>query len=287
MIKYLLHNEIDFFKYDKCIEESSNSRVYAFSWYLNCVTDNWDALVLNDYQAVMPLPKRKKYGINYIYQATWIQQLGIFSEVKIDENLILNFILKIPKKIILVDYIFNSKNIFSSKYVTKRINFLLDLNTSFDEINKGFNKNRRRITNHDFTDYGLDKKGKQKEFLDMYVNQKLNYKTHKDSFEKLQYLLNKNHNSVHIWNVYKNGELLAGLLWLKDNFRITYLIPVATDQAKKDNIPTFIINELIKEYQNTNYILDFEGSMVEGVANFYKSFGAEKEIYYWYKKGLI
>ncbi len=287
MIEYVDNKKIDIKKYDKCIATSLNSRVYVYSWYLDCVTDSWDVLILNDYEAVMPLPRRKKYGLNYIYQVPWVQQLGIFSKTKINEFTIVEFMKKIPKRFVLVDYSLNSKNVFSSKYATKRINFLLELNSSFEEIIKGYNKNRRRITNHDFTDYFLDKNGRQKEFIDLYINQNLKYKTHKDSLVKLQNLLNKNYSEVHIWNVYKNGELLAGLVWLKDEFRITYLLPVATDQAKKDNIPTFIINELVKEYQNTSYTLDFEGSMIKGVANFYKSFGAEEEIYYWYKKMLV
>lgn len=286
-IKYFPRKKLNIEKYNACIDNSINSRIYAHSWYLDIVTDDWDVLVLGDYTAVMPLPKRKKYGLNYIYLPSWVQQLGVFSRSDIDENLILSFISKIPKKFVLVDYFFNSKNIFSSKYVTKRTNFLLELNVSFEEINKGYNKNRKRITKHIFTDYFLDKKGKQKEFLDLYVNQDLHYKTHKDSLEKLQNILNKNRHSVHIWNIYKNGELIAGLLWLKDDFRITYLLPVTTDQAKKENIPTFMINELIKEYQKTNYTLDFEGSMIKGVADFYKSFGVEKEEYYWYRRRLL
>ncbi len=284
MIKYIAYKNLDIAKYDTCIEESINVRIYAYSWYLDCVADNWDALVLNDYEAVMPLPRRKKYGLNYIYQIPWVQQLGVFSKDNTNESLVQNFIDHIPKKFVLVDYMFNTKNNFLSKYAVKRTNYVLNLDKSFDEISQNYNKNRKRIIRREFSDYIIDKNGSIEDFLDLYVNQNVNYKTHKDSYEKLQKLLNIKCSSVYIWNVYKNEELLAGLVWLIDKNRITYLLPVATDLAKKDNIPTFIINELIKEYQNTNYILDFEGSMIEGVANFYRSFGAVKEEYYWYKR---
>lgn len=287
MIEYIAHKNLDIAKYDTCIEQSINVRIYAYSWYLDCVADNWDALVLNNYEAVMPLSRRRKYGLNYIYQIPWVQQLGIFSKDNIDERLIHNFIDHIPKKYVLVDYNFNSKNNFSSKYVVKRINYVLNLDKSFDEISQNYNKNRKRIIRREFSDYIIDKNGSVEDFLDLYINQNVNYKTHKDSYEKLQKLLNIKHSSVHIWNVYKSEELLAGLIWLNDKNRITYLLPVATDLAKKDNIPTFIINELIKEYQNTNYILDFEGSMIEGVASFYRSFGAVKEEYYSYTKKVL
>ena len=287
MIHYRTHKNIDIIKYDRCIQDSFNSRIYAFSWYLNCVTDDWDALVLNDYEAVMPLPKRKKFGMYYIYQAPWIQQLGVFSEGVLKEDLIYDFIIRIPKKFILVDYFFNSQNIISKKNIVKRVNFILELKSSYKEIFNNFNKNRKRALKSDFSNYELDKNGKKKGFLDLYHDQEKKYKTHKDSFEKLQNLLNSNQNSIHIWNVYKSNEMVAGLVWLKDKNRITYLLPVAKEQAKKQNIPSFIINELIKEHQNMDYLLDFEGSMVPGVAQFYKSFGAREEVYYWYKRRLL
>ena len=284
MIHYKTYKNIDFIKYDRCIQDSFNSRIYAFSWYLNCVTDDWDALVLNDYEVVMPLPKRSKLGLNYIYQVSWVQQLGIFSRVNIEENLILDFINKIPNKFVLVDYFFNSENKFDNKHLKKRINYILDLSKSFDEISRGFNTNRKRISKKEISNIKIDKKGRIDDFLNFYKKQEINYKTHPDSFEKLERLLKSDNNSVHIWTVKINNNLIAGLVWLKDQSRITYLVPVANSEAKKLNIPTYLVNELIKDHENSNYILDFEGSMNEGVAQFYKSFGAREEEYYWYRK---
>ena len=54
-------------KWDACIEKAPNGMVYAFSYYLNSMAKNWDALVLNDYDAVMPLTWNKKYGMQYLY----------------------------------------------------------------------------------------------------------------------------------------------------------------------------------------------------------------------------
>ena len=52
--------------------------VYAFSYYLNSMAKNWDALVLNDYDAVMPLTWNKKYGFYYLYQPFMSASLGVF-----------------------------------------------------------------------------------------------------------------------------------------------------------------------------------------------------------------
>jgi len=98
MIKCLLHNNIDKKKYDLCVAKSVQSKVYAFSWYLEAVTEAWDVLVLNDYEAVMPLPYRKKYGICYIFQPYWIQHLGVFSKNILSDNDLKLFVDNIPKK---------------------------------------------------------------------------------------------------------------------------------------------------------------------------------------------
>jgi hypothetical protein len=77
-----------------------------------------------------------------------------------------------------------------------------------------------------------------------------------------------------------------GLLWLKDHRRITYLFPVANKKGKDLDAPTFILNNMILEHQGTDLLLDFEGSMIPGVARFYRSFGAQIETYYFMKSRL-
>jgi len=287
VIKYISYKNLDLIKYDQCIAGSFNLRIYAFSWYLNCVADKWDALVLNDYEAVMPLPKRKKYGLNYIYQVPWIQQLGVFSKNSTDEDLIKSFIKSLPIKFVMVDYFFNSQNQYQNNETEKRINYILDLNKSFDELRNRFSTNRKRIIKKEFCEIYIEKSGDVNNFLKFCKEQEVNYKMHPDSFEKLEYLLRSNNESIHIWTVQLENSLVAGLVWLKDKRRLTYLVPVANKEAKKLNIPTYLIIELIKDHQNSKYILDFEGSVIEGVAKFYKSFGARKEEYYWYKRRLM
>ena len=64
-IRYIKHNEIDAEKWNSCIETAANSRLYVNEWYLDRAADRWDAFVWGDYEYIMPLPVRKKWGINY------------------------------------------------------------------------------------------------------------------------------------------------------------------------------------------------------------------------------
>ena len=86
MIQRVKRKFLDEKKYDDCIEKSMQSNIFGFSWYLDIVCDNWDVLVLNNYEAVMPIPWRKKFFVKYVYTPLRVLELGVFSEGCIDEN---------------------------------------------------------------------------------------------------------------------------------------------------------------------------------------------------------
>jgi hypothetical protein len=75
----LLHKEIDK-NSGICIHHSINRILYAFSWWLDAVCPGWEALIEDDYRAVMPLTGNIKLGIHYLYQP-FTQQLGVSSDV--------------------------------------------------------------------------------------------------------------------------------------------------------------------------------------------------------------
>ena len=74
-----------------------------------------------------------------------------------------------------------------------------------------------------------------------------------------------------------------GLVWLEDEKRITYLLPVSTEKGQALEVGTFLLDALIRAHQGKNLLLDLEGSMIPGVARFYRSFGAQQETYYFMK----
>src|ERR1051325_9907587 len=77
-VSYLQNANIDKVKWDKCIDTATNGLIYAYSFYLDTMAKNWDALVMNDYEAVMPITWNKKYGIYYVYQPAFTANLGVF-----------------------------------------------------------------------------------------------------------------------------------------------------------------------------------------------------------------
>jgi hypothetical protein len=87
---------IDRKKWDDCIANSHNSLLYAYAWYLDIVAENWDAIVLGDYDAVMPLPyNRKLFGLKQVYQPFFAQQLGVFSVIPVGKPIFKQFLEKL------------------------------------------------------------------------------------------------------------------------------------------------------------------------------------------------
>ena len=98
MIRYLTHNQIDTRRWDECIEQSPDALVYAWSWYLDVVHPDWEALVEDDYETVMPLAGGKKFGINYLFQPFFTQKFGVFGKNKVSEGIIQEFLDAVPEK---------------------------------------------------------------------------------------------------------------------------------------------------------------------------------------------
>ena len=289
MIRYFKRNEINISKYDACIETSINSRIYAYSWYLDIVADNWDVLVLNDYEAVMPLPWRQKYFIKYIYPPVWTQQLGIFSSLKMNAQLAKEFINSIPKKFKKITIQFNSENDLSLFKTEKRTNYILKLDKPYEEIYKNYRKDRKdrlkQVENKKFlvrncTIVELIEVGKKYySFLNINHTNYLKLKKLSDSLIQMD--------QVDLKGVYsKDNKFLGGSFFLKEKNRISYLFSVATQIGKNEQIITQVINEVVRENSNTNLVLDFEGSMIKGIADFYKSFGGVKEVYFKFVKQM-
>jgi len=285
MIRYLKNEEINFKKYDACVLSATRSKVYAFSWYLEAVTEAWDVLILDDYKAVMPLPLRKKYGINYIFQPNWIQHLGIFSLDPLSESDIGNFIKHIPKKFKLIDYNVN----FKLKNSLALTNYIRPLNKDFKSIFKAFSKGRKSsITQAQKAGVEVGEVLDNQPIITLFKENKgLNLELTEDAYSQLEKLLTKAKelkklNAIVAYSSEK--ELIGGAFFILSNNRITYLFSAVNQKGRDSQAMSLILNWVIKKYAESEYIFDFEGSMLPGVATFIKSFGAQKEVYYHLKK---
>lgn len=288
MISFCKHNNIDFKKWDDCILNSINRKIYSFSWYLDIVANkSWDALILDDYKAVMPLPYRRKLGKEYIYMPYFTQSLGVFFRDKNDIVGFKNFLNYIPKKIKFIDYnYFENLEIINNCKILfeKRKNQFLSMKSNYNEIYASFSnshkKNIRRAASHEllfeeFSCSGADFVS----FFKSNLGGKLNFaKKDYDCLNKIiTFSINNKKGSLYV--VKKLDVILNMAFLLFDNNRIYLLASASSKDGKSKKSSFFLLNELIKKYSSDYDILDFCGSNIQGIYDYNNGFGAQEVIY--------
>lgn len=278
MIHYLENKAIDYEKWDYCIANSSNRLIYAFSWYLDVVCDDWDALVLNDYEAVFPLPKRKKWGIQYVYQPFFCQQLGVFSPLD-TQTLVSDFLEAIPKHFRYVDYNLNVANGIPSSTYQKNVNYELDLSVGYEELAGKFSKSNRKniqkaeglsfVLSEDIANFMKVKRVLASDHMD------------EEQFSVLEkcLLLFKAKNKLLIYQAKEATNVLAEIVLLQDEKRLLLLSSYSSREGRSLGAFFGLLSSIFKNYQNQKIIFDFEGSNLLGVAKRNKGFGADKSTY--------
>ncbi|WP_347174143.1 hypothetical protein [Polaribacter uvawellassae] len=289
MIRFVKRNQINEEKYNNCISNSLQTRTYAYSWYLDVVADNWSVLVLDDYNAVMPLPFQKKYLISYISQPFFTQQLGVFSKREVTEKLIEEFLKKIPRKFLKIALQFNSENNFSTENTIKKNNYILSLKEHYNTLYKEFSKGRKHAVQQglkeDFTIEEVSFSELLKLSKKHYSFKEVTAKEYKKLTKLVSVLQSKN--KVKILGIKLEKKLIGGSVFVFDSKRVIYLFSAVSEIGKEKQVASLLLNHIIKENSNTELLLDFEGSQIPGIAKFFKSFGAKPETYFLLNKWLL
>lgn len=289
-ISIVKNKDIDYQKWDQCIQDSDNSRVYAYSWYLDIVCPDWAGLIWGDYEYVMPLPFHKKFGISYLSQPVYAQQLGIFPVPTAN-------VLKVMFDFLITrfDYIrlsLNSMNITDNAgfSIEERRNYILPLNVPYETITGKYNQNTKRNIRKSKPSISIIKTLAVAD----YMNLKRNFPGVEDDKE-FQRSINiiistslRRQQGI-IYSAYSSeNELCAAAYFLFDSKRVSYLNAVSSNIGKEFCAGHAIVDQFIQDNAEKNILLDFEGSQNPGVARFYEGFGAECEHYqHLYRNTLI
>ncbi len=279
-ISFLKNNEIDRNKWDNLIADAHNNNIYGYSWFLDIIAEKWNALVLDDYQAVMPLPFNKKFLINYIYTPTHLQKVAIYSREPMDKASISIFLSKIPHKFALIDLRIDlTDSSFSNAKIETMKNYLLYLNTEYKSIYNNFRRNTKRNIDKanslvtvkktdDFSDFFNTRK---KIILDRLKN-----KVTENDYEKLYKLLNylKQTNRLLVYNAYDENNFFCASACFFLNGKKVVISHISNDKGVSINANYAIVNEFIKDHSEKDLTLDFAGSNVKGIEYFNSGFGS-------------
>lgn len=283
MIRYLKHQEINKLKWDECISNSPNGMIYGYSWYLDIVCPEWEALVEDDYTSVMPLPMGKKYGFTYTYPPSFTQQLGIFSLQAIPEERIMEFIAAIPTLYRYIEMNLNEKNGVDSGALetNNHVTYVLDLNRPYAEIYSQYStQTKRNLKKALSCSLTIVQSARPPKIIKLFsenrgMEQELPSAFYTILEQLIEALLSKG--LVKVMGVNdKNNALCAGAFFIKSKNRDIFLFSGANESGYDSHAMTLLINNYIEENAGNPVLFDFEGSMDTDLARFYSGFGSIK-----------
>lgn len=293
MIRYLPHNDIDKTKWDECITRAANHLIYGYSWYLDLVCETWDGLVNEDYTAVFPLTYRSRYGVKYLYQPPFTQQLGLFYRQDGSENSIDDFLDAIPSRFRFAEIFLNSSSYPNRNEIRSRNNYVLSLKPDYQTLRREYSQNTLRNLRK-ASGYNLyaaphpdinaiitlfrENRGKELKNFGEEMGQQ---------FRRLYHSL-EHRGNARAWGVYnQTNELIAGGIFFFDNNRAIFIFSGLSEDGKEKGAMPYLIDNIISQFAGTDLMLDFEGSMDPGLARFYSSFGAELKHYWYYRMNRL
>jgi hypothetical protein len=291
-VHYLRRTEIDIPKWDRCVHRSPNGFIYVNSFFLDALC-SWDALVTygpgDEYEYIMPLPKKKKYGLTYSYAPPFTGQLGIVGHAPAPASITDDFLHQIPRRFLLVDAMLNEYNplpCLPDVEFQPRTNLVLPLDAEYSVLYEGYTndakKNLRRTERADLIpDYGIP----VTTVIDMYRNEygKLNRTFTTSTYEKIGALcaacIDKGLGfTLGIRDTARTFQ--AAAFFGIDEKRIYYLLGAPGPEGRRHNAVHALIDEVIRKYAASGLALDFEGSDISSVAAFYRKFGPRMMLYH-------
>lgn len=290
-MKYVNWKDIDPIKWDGFIATFPKVHFYFLHGYLSSICQ-WDAIIqtdeLGNYAMVLPLPFKHKLFWRFLYRPFFCQQLGILSHTPLATQQLSRI-----EKLLDQKFSFGVSAWKMDGYAWKTlksqtcVNLVLDLNKPYSDLKLLFNKNRRRQLGKlakleidtTFGDRLTDLESiisKVRETLGAKVSEVKDI-----HFENLVVAMDQIKTQVEytVVSALVDQKVVGAGVYVQYNGRCVYILGYSLPEVEKLGVSTQIMNEMIQKKSEQHVLLDFEGSSVEGVARFYKSFGAIEENY--------
>jgi hypothetical protein len=292
MIRYISHEEVNRPQWDTLITEAPNGLIYALSWYLDIVSPGWAAFVKEEqgrYVAVLPLPERRKFGLRYLKQPVFAQQLGLFyvaMPTPADWWQLADLLRKRYRFV--TEYAFNTGNTDllgkgqPGLEGTTCTTYHLDLRIEYPLILAGYKPNRRRSLNQGRR-RGLQIEPTQNidQLLQIFAENTASkiYGLIGEDYEyrilRVLYARAQQAGMAEMWQARNSSdEVVAMILLLKFNRKIIYLFSGATVAGKAAGAISVLLDETFRAYSAQDICFDFETRDVPGLRGFYSSFGS-------------
>ena len=284
-IQLLPAHQINSNQWDACVDKNENGLIYSQTRFLNAMADNWHGLVIGDYETVMPIPWRKKWGIRYAYVPAFMQQQGFTGEL--NESLLAKAIEVLFQWISYGDFQFNYSNaqlLLILPNLIERTNQKIDLNKKHTELYQNFSADAKRNIQQAAKETFQIETTWNEEIWDLFYQQ-MKYPNAPNRHEIQHFkndceIFSQTNQCIVRWVKDEQTGLQAGWVGLADKRRIYNLLNLTTPGGRKTGANYYLIDQVLKEFSEQPLWFDMEGSTLPGVQAFYQNWGAQEETYF-------
>ncbi len=283
-IRYLKHNEIDIQKWDRCIKKSVNGTIYGYSWFLDIVSENWDALVDEKYETVMPITFKQIAGVKIFVQPPYATNLGVYSINVLEESVVNAFAAKIPGNIRYIRINLNKFNKIATQFfkVKHGTVYELDLIRPYAKITSRYAEKmisalKEGSENRISVVAGMN----SVDLISLYLKEKgLLWKLFfRQRIKKIRMLIaaSVKFRVGQIYGAYtRENNLCAAGLFVWSHQKIFLLVFGIDKVGKKEHALEVLIDEFIKLNAEQNLTLRFEYTSQSKYGDLYSGFGGKK-----------
>lgn len=290
----LNRSELDTVAWDKCVTASPNHIVYGYSWYLDSVLSEpgwkWMGLVgtneVGTYQAVMPIPLRRKFGQWVVHQPLFCQFLVVFAQEATVDPLpfyrVVQQHFRYGSKLSLGETT-SAPNCFER--IEPQHTYVLDLRNSYETIAGNYSRDRRlNLRRAQSVGWQIVESDDIASLITLFrVHHAVGVQGGVGEWAYV--ILAKLYEALRLRQLARlryallDGQIEAGVLFVQEGNRIIYLFNAASTKGRTGNARTLLLDQLIRERAQQPLVLDFESPEKASIAQFYQSFGAAAEPY--------
>jgi len=284
-LSYLRGKDINQQRWDAAVAADVSCLPYGLSWWLDAATDErWDGLVMDDYRVVLPLPRGRSFGrLTQVQRAAFTQQGGPFGQLLPGDTerllsalpkTVLSFKLPLRERLELTGS-------FGKRKVYARNNLVLPLTGNMASLRANYSKSIRRqlkkTSSVQLSTVSIDL------VIDLYratAGPKAGLKAmHYEAIRRLAAAcLSRKFAYCYRIDDESHGLLAAGF-FPSYRGRIINLFAASTEAGYQLGGMATLIDALVGRHFGQAQLFDFEGSDVPGIADFFRSFGAQPRPY--------
>lgn len=299
-------------KYRRLCKEEKTIPIFSKDWWMDavCGENNWDVLIVEkDEQIIasMPIYIKKKFGFKYITQPQLTQMNGVY--IKYPESQKYEKKLSYEKEIMseiieqlkgLGVYYYQQNFHYSVKnwlpfywegfQQTTRYTYVIDDLGDLEQIYNNFAHSKRKNINKSKKIIEVKFDLSSAEFYQNHKmtlakqNSQISYSY--DLFKRIYDYSYERKSGKTIYAIDKEGNLHSALFIIWDHNSAYDLISTIDPDYRNSGSADLLVYEAIKYIANSTKKFDFEGSMIEGVENSFRKFGAVQKPYFTISKAF-